>query len=160
MFPKLNWTSPRDAAFLLPQTAYGPLHCTSPADVYLLLKSSDFVQHDIDPARAYEAAAAAPDSAPLDRIELVLKKFVEMNPSREVRCFVRDNILLGISQRDSNFYDHLQGQGAQVAITDTVRAFWEDEVMDNYEGAPDCEWSEASGLRGPAAAALFSGHLP
>lgn len=108
VFPKLNWTSPRvgsssrasptntsqDAAFLLPQTEFGPLHCISPDDVYLLLKSSDFIQHDLDAERAYEGCVGA-ENPPEPRIELVLKKFVELNPAREVRCFVRDNILLG-----------------------------------------------------------------
>ena len=34
-------------------TASSPLKCMSPADVYLLLKSSDFVQHDLDPALVF-----------------------------------------------------------------------------------------------------------
>lgn len=29
------------------------------------------------------------------KVELVLRSFVEMNPSRELRCFVRHNMLLG-----------------------------------------------------------------
>jgi len=28
-------------------------------------------------------------------VELVLKEFIEVNPSRIVRCFVRDNALIG-----------------------------------------------------------------
>ncbi len=46
VFPKLNFSAPQDAAWLLPAGA--PLRCTAPADVYLLLKSSDFVSHDLD----------------------------------------------------------------------------------------------------------------
>ena len=73
-FPKLNWSSPRVAwccrqthadtlVYLhtsdLPPVSPPPsqdaawvngdntLQCTSPADVYLLLKSSDFIQHDL-----------------------------------------------------------------------------------------------------------------
>lgn len=104
VFPKLNWTAPRDAAFLLPQ-GDGPMHCTSPADVYLLLKGSDFVAHGVG-ARAYEGASDAYDGTAEDagvgahehqvpRLELVLKKYTPVNPAREVRCFVRDNVLLG-----------------------------------------------------------------
>jgi hypothetical protein len=29
------------------------------------------------------------------KIELVLREHVDMNPAREVRCFVRDDVLLG-----------------------------------------------------------------
>ncbi|SGY93614.1 BQ5605_C037g11599 [Microbotryum silenes-dioicae] len=46
-FPKLNWSSPRDAAWMLPGQN---LKCQNPADVYLLLKSSDFITHDLDHA--------------------------------------------------------------------------------------------------------------
>ena len=67
VFPKLNWSSPQvrlvavlefqarstelkpkqDAAWMLPGST---LKCQSPADVYLLLKSSDFISHDLDHA--------------------------------------------------------------------------------------------------------------
>ncbi|WVF68711.1 hypothetical protein IAT40_003483 [Kwoniella sp. CBS 6097] len=143
VFPKLNWTSPKDAAFILPQTAAGPLHCTSPADVYLLLKSSDFIHHDLDPSRAYagihseEEEGAEQDKLHRHRIEIVLKRFEDIIPSREVRCFVRNNLLIGVSQRDTVFYDHLQNEDTRGKICDTVRAFWEDEIRENYEGGPD-----------------------
>lgn len=52
------------------------------------------MQHDLDPPRAYEGVPAADVPSEVG-IELVLKKFTEMNPSQEVRCFVRDDILLG-----------------------------------------------------------------
>jgi hypothetical protein len=42
--PKLNWSVPRDAAWV----NGGTLRCETPGDVMLLLKSSDFVQHDLD----------------------------------------------------------------------------------------------------------------
>ncbi|WWC88313.1 uncharacterized protein L201_003221 [Kwoniella dendrophila CBS 6074] len=138
VFPKLNWTAPKDAAFILPQTASGPLHCTSPSDVYLLLKSSDFISHDLDPERAYsgcEEHSMADSNQP--KLELVLKRFEEVIPSREIRCFVRNNILIGITQRDNVFYDHLQSEETRIKISDTVRAFWEDEIRENYTGRDD-----------------------
>ncbi|WVQ84406.1 hypothetical protein IAT38_006558 [Cryptococcus sp. DSM 104549] len=145
VFPKLNWTSPKDAAFILPQGSSGPLHCTSPADVYLLLKSSDFISHDLDPERAYAGVEEGEGKGEGEgegeeghvRVELVLKKFEGMVPSREVRCFVRNNALIGVSQRDLNFYDHLQPEETRTKICDTVRAFWEDEVRENFAGGKD-----------------------
>jgi len=75
--------------------------------VYLLLKSSDFIEHNLDPSLAYEGCLdpASPVNGDEDqltakskgriKVELVLKRFVEMNPSREARCFVRNDILVG-----------------------------------------------------------------
>ncbi|ORY24570.1 D123-domain-containing protein [Naematelia encephala] len=136
VFPKLNWTSPKDVAFILPQTAHGPLHCTSPADVYLLLKTSDFVPHGLEVASAFAECDEAPGQNHL-KIELVLKKHVDINPAREFRCFVRSNTLIAITQRDPNYYEHLQGAQVQESICNTVRAFWEDEIWDVYAGGPD-----------------------
>ncbi|WWC96441.1 hypothetical protein V866_003309 [Kwoniella sp. B9012] len=137
VFPKLNWTAPKDAAFILPQTSSGPLHCTSPSDVYLLLKSSDFISHDLDPSRAYLGCSPDPQgegsgSVRKPKLELVLKRFQDINPSREVRCFVRNNTFIGVTQRDNVFYDHLKNEDTRLKICDTVRAFWEDEIRENY----------------------------
>ena len=44
VFPKLNWSSPKDAAWV----NGGTTKCTHARDVYTLLKSSDFVMHDVD----------------------------------------------------------------------------------------------------------------
>ena len=80
------------------------LQCTSPADVYLLLKSSDFILHDLDPQLAFEgcspspidnASSSTPTEHPIHELELVLKKWYSMDKGREFRCFVRDDILLG-----------------------------------------------------------------
>ncbi|OXG26247.1 cytoplasmic protein [Cryptococcus neoformans Bt120] len=136
VFPKLNWTSPKDAAFILPQASSGPLYCSSPADMYLLLKSSDFISHDLDHERAY-SGVQGPQVEEMPKIELVFKKFESLNPSREVRCFVRNNVLVGITQRDMNFYDHLQPEEVRSKISRTVREFWEDEIRENYEGGDD-----------------------
>ena len=43
-FCKLNWSAPRDATWI---SLGNSLKCTTPAQVYLLLKSSEFVQHDL-----------------------------------------------------------------------------------------------------------------
>ncbi|WRT66717.1 uncharacterized protein IL334_003680 [Kwoniella shivajii] len=141
VFPKLNWTSPKDAAFILPQTASGPLYCTSPSDVYLLLKSSDFISHDLDNERAYAGCEEGEEQDAVTfmkpKLELVLKKYCDINPSREIRCFVRNNALIGITQRDNVFYDHLQSDETRIKICDTVRALWEDEVRENYDGGID-----------------------
>lgn len=71
------------------------MRCTSPADVYLLLKSSDFISHDLDPSLVFEGTEPVlPDDQPYE-LELVLRKWYSIDKSREVRCFVRERHLIG-----------------------------------------------------------------
>jgi hypothetical protein len=44
VFPKLNWSSPKDATWIATEKN---LKCRNYADIFLLLKSSDFVTHDL-----------------------------------------------------------------------------------------------------------------
>ncbi|GAA5902557.1 hypothetical protein JCM6882_009316 [Rhodosporidiobolus microsporus] len=169
VFPKLNWSSPQDAAWMLPGQN---LKCQTPGDVYLLLKSSDFISHDLDHAFAgcidYSPSSSAsaptlppPSSAPnsdfapppelneedLARLtlsgssdspdskrpyqfELVLKKWFDMPKSQEWRCFVRESVFVGISHRDTTFYDFLQPAQVQEDLCDLITSFWEDELRD------------------------------
>lgn len=78
---------------MLPPSA--PLKCTQPSDVYTLLKSSDFVLHDIDRAHVFEGCDGVPEVVPAYDLELVLRKWYPVERSRELRCFVRREILLG-----------------------------------------------------------------
>jgi len=88
----------QDASWVLP--AGSPLKCTSPADVYLLLKSSDFVTHDLSPSSVFEGCHDGTDTdveeEPVYQLELVLRKWYSVDPSRELRCFVRHNSLIGM----------------------------------------------------------------
>ena len=46
----------------------------------------------------------------------------------------------GKSQRDTNFYDHLQSPETRQKMCETVRGFWEDEVRDQHTAmGADCE---------------------
>lgn len=112
VFPKLNFSSPKvrefnagciaiidygkDASWLLPSSA--PLKCTSPADVYLLLKCSDFINHDLLKENVFEGCDAKADNSsqePEYELELVLRKWYPFDSGRELRCFVREDVLLG-----------------------------------------------------------------
>ncbi|KAI9249582.1 D123-domain-containing protein [Helicostylum pulchrum] len=127
VFPKLNWTSPRDAAWI---SATQSLKCTSPFDVYLLLKSSDFINHDLN--HAYKNCADR-DMMEDKKIEynLVLRKWYDLQPSMEFRCFVKNQEIVGISQRDLNYYPFLND--IRQDIEQTIFEFFEDTIRDGFE---------------------------
>ena len=83
----------QDASWLLPPSS--PLKCISPADVYLLLKSSDFITHDLNPEIVFDGCHLDGSSLPPYNLELVLRKWYSVDRSRELRCFVRGNLLIG-----------------------------------------------------------------
>ncbi|KAF4123155.1 hypothetical protein GMORB2_6703 [Geosmithia morbida] len=115
--PKLNWSSPKDAKWISPHQ--NTLKCTTPNDVYLLLKSSSFVSHDLD--HAFDDCTAAPASRP-PRPVLVLRPFFSPHVALEFRCFVKQRALVGITQRDLNHYDFLAG--LRPSIVRRIRAFF------------------------------------
>jgi len=156
----------QDAAWLLPSSS--PLRCTSPADVYVLLKSSDFVLHDLDAESVFDGCVDNPKDGNDDaegevevdvdvevgggggggsvracahgtrggayRLELVLRKWFAIDPSREMRAFVRDGVLVGISQRDMNYYDFWNEPETQSKIVSCFEAYWAAHVKPNWTG--------------------------
>lgn len=121
VFPKLNWSSPRDASWML-----GTMQCVNFEDVFLLLKSSDFVVHDISEAysgcdapdaivpppegairvgdQESAAAVAVPAKNGPESVYLVLKKWCSFYDSMLFRCFVVNHSLVGVSQRNCDEY--------------------------------------------------------
>ena len=67
----------------------------APSDVYTLLKSSDFILHDLNHDHVFEGCDSDDQGRPDYSLELVLRKWYPVDRSREVRCFVRREILLG-----------------------------------------------------------------
>ncbi|CCL99260.1 uncharacterized protein FIBRA_01275 [Fibroporia radiculosa] len=140
VFPKLNFSSPRDAAWMLP--ASSPLKCMSPADVYLFLKSSDFIQHDITSSHVFEGCEGlsplGENTSPFPQyeLELILRKWYPVDRSREIRCFVRQERLLGangVSQRDPNYYDFWIEPGTQAKVLEAVQTFWKAKIKGRWE---------------------------
>jgi hypothetical protein len=118
--PKLNWSSPKDATFISrhPNT----MKCTSANDVYILLKSSSFISHDLDhafddtvPSPSSNTSSHQPSPSTTDfRPVLVLRAFFNPLPSLEFRCFVKDRNLIAITQRDLNYYAFLPSLRGQI----------------------------------------------
>ncbi|KAF9349954.1 hypothetical protein BGX34_001488 [Mortierella sp. NVP85] len=136
VFPKLNWSSPRDASWI---TTTNTLKCHHAADIFLLLKSSDFVAHDL--AHAYEDCSDEVEGQKGVRqrpetVQLVLRKWFDLAPSMEFRCFVRDNKLIGISQRDMTYYDFLKD--LQDELEQKIIDFYKDKIQGRF---PDPDYT-------------------
>ncbi|ORX65321.1 D123-domain-containing protein [Anaeromyces robustus] len=149
VFPKLNWSAPKDAAWI---SISQSLKCTNPSEIFLLLKSSDFINHDI--SHAYENCSdyKAPSNEHIEKpdsksqspqvneksitrpetFHLVLRKWYDLLPSMEFRCFVRDNELIGICQRDYvTYYDFLHE--IKDELEDIILDFFEDHIKGTFD---------------------------
>ncbi|KAK7737760.1 hypothetical protein SLS53_006380 [Cytospora paraplurivora] len=113
--PKLNWSSPKDAAWI--SAHQNTVKCTTPNDIYLLLKSSNFITHDLDHAfdgtvttsSSFNNTSSTSSNSDLGfQPVLVLRSFFTPHQALEFRCFVKQRSLVAIAQRDLNHYNFLQ----------------------------------------------------
>ncbi|XP_056429297.1 cell division cycle protein 123 homolog isoform X1 [Hyla sarda] len=122
VFPKLNWSSPRDAYWIAMNSS---LKCKSLSDIFLLFKSSDFVTHDFTQPFIY-CTDDSPD--PSVKYELVLRKWCELISGAEFRCFVKENKLIGISQRDyTQYYEHICKQKEDICRS--IEHFFQENIQ-------------------------------
>ncbi|KAI1809984.1 D123-domain-containing protein [Poronia punctata] len=105
--PKLNWTAPKDATWISPHQ--NTIKCTTPDDIYLLLKSSNFITYDLEHAfdDCTPTASSTVNQTPFKPV-LVLRSYFNPHTAMEFRCFVKHRNLVAISQRDLNYFDFLQ----------------------------------------------------
>ena len=120
VMPKLNWSAPKDATWI---SATNSMVCTTPNDIYLLLKSSDFITHDLEQVfddceedsddgseseNKDEDEESSGDELSIIPYHIILRKTIPaFNPALEIRCFVRSRHLLCMCQRDLNHFDFL-----------------------------------------------------
>jgi hypothetical protein len=103
------------------------MECRTPNDIYLLLKSSDFVTHDL--AHAFDDTEDSPET-PHIPYHLVLRKWIMLNPSVEFRCFVRNRTLIALCQRDLNHFEFLFNM--QGKLRDAIQEFFELRLKDTF----------------------------
>ncbi|KAA8519400.1 hypothetical protein F0562_013656 [Nyssa sinensis] len=100
VFPKLNWSAPKDSAWI---SSTGTLCCTSFSEIALLLRSSDSLIHDL--CHAYDSCSDKTRSRPSNFFLALRKWYPSLRPEMEFRCFVQGQLLIGISQREvTGFY--------------------------------------------------------
>lgn len=129
--PKLNWSSPKDATWI---AVTNDLQCQTPNDIYMLLKSSDFITHDLE--HAFDDTDPEPEGSTenLDTnnipYHLVLRKYFNLNPSLEFRCFVRNRTLLCMCQRDLNYFDFLFPM--RDMLVSRIQSFFDEKLRDTF----------------------------
>jgi len=129
VFPKLNWSSPKDAAWITPNHS---LKCTNADEVFLLLKSSDFVIHDLtEPFLECEDTGF---ELPSVQYVLVLRKWMDLHKCNEFRCFVSDGELIAISQRHSDsYFPALAEDGIhKQQLVKTLQAFFSNDIRPRF----------------------------
>ncbi|KAK3650575.1 hypothetical protein LTR56_006280 [Elasticomyces elasticus] len=128
VLPKLNWSAPKDATWMNANT----MECRTPNDIYLLLKSSDFITHDLE--HPFDDTVTTP-ACTIKQAEipyhLVLRKAFQMNPSLEFRCFVRNRRLLCMCQRDLNHFDFLEPMEGK--LRSLIQQFFDLRMRDTFE---------------------------
>jgi hypothetical protein len=124
--PKLNWSAPRDATWILPSNT---MKCNNASDVYLLLNASNYTMHDI--SQAFDEADQGREGKSTEtEYELILRKWFNVNPALEFRVFVKDNEIIGITQRELNFYDFLEP--IELTIRHLIENFYDDVLRDTF----------------------------
>lgn len=125
---KFNWLAPKDARWIL---INNEMKCRSVNDVYLILNASDHIAHDIDYALSEaenHEELHKHDTSGLE-YELVVKKWMDMNPALEFRVFVSNKRIIGISQRDLNHYNYLEA--LRPDIQRAIAKFWHHYNLSN-----------------------------
>ena len=122
--PKLNWSAPKDATWISPTN---DTECRTPNDIYLLLKSSDFITHDLE--HAFDGCVDISPTALAPKIDycLVLRKYFTLNPALEFRCFVRDRQLIAVSQREMNYFAFLHEM--RFKLLSVIQGFFDDVIL-------------------------------
>ena len=99
------------------------------SDFRLLLKSSEFIVHDLT-----QPFKDCSDDGDLEHLNvnyvLALKKWSgDVNPATEFRCFIRSRQLIAIEQRDtSNYYSHISEEKHDI-IRD-IKSFFNEHVKE------------------------------
>ncbi|XP_071082456.1 translation initiation factor eIF2 assembly protein-like [Haliotis cracherodii] len=128
VFPKLNWSAPRDATWI---SFDKTLKCTCPSDVYLLLKSSDFIAHDLSQPFLHCSDCDLEMARADVKYDLILRRWQDLQPGMEFRCFVRNKKLIAISQRHHiQYYAFLETQKDEI-ISD-IQAFFYHMISNKF----------------------------
>eukprot|EP01004_Peranema_trichophorum_P006285 NODE_5108_length_1066_cov_35.679745_g4552_i0.p1 GENE.NODE_5108_length_1066_cov_35.679745_g4552_i0~~NODE_5108_length_1066_cov_35.679745_g4552_i0.p1 ORF type:complete len:312 (-),score=62.04 NODE_5108_length_1066_cov_35.679745_g4552_i0:66-1001(-) len=118
VFPRTNWSSPRDSQWILKTPS---LKCISVEDVFMLLKASTRLSYEFDEWLNQSQVQPA----------VILRKWYEMEPSMEFRCFVVEGSLVAISQKNCREkYSHLLEQ--KLILKEHIFDFWKSHIQSSF----------------------------
>nr|AFK43861.1 unknown [Lotus japonicus] len=127
VFPKLNWSGPKDSAWM---STTGTLCCTNSSEIALLFRSSDSLVHDL--CHAYDSCQDKSSSRPQNFFLALRKWYPSLKPDMEFRCFVREQKLVGISQREvTTFYPILLEKKNDLLLL--MQGFFNNYVRTRFE---------------------------
>lgn len=127
VFPKLNWSAPKDSAWI---SSTGNLKCSSFSEIVLLLRSSDSLVHDL--CHAYDSCSDKTVSRPQSFVLALRKWYPSLRPEMEFRCFVRNRLLVGVSQREvTGFYPAVLERKDDVKLM--IQEFYMDKLRGKFE---------------------------
>jgi hypothetical protein len=127
VFPKLNWSAPKDSAWI---STTGTLRCTTFSEIALLLRSSESLIHDL--CHAYDSCIDKSSSRPHNFFLALRKWYPFLRPEMEFRCFVLGQNLVGISQREvTTFYPILLEK--KIDLERLIQQFYEDDVRLKFD---------------------------
>ena len=126
--PKLNWSAPKDVTWLNEAT----MKCGTIGDVYLLVKSSDFILFDLEHALDdIEVDSETEVRETTLEYELILRKWSNLHASMEFRCFVSKHALVAICQRNhTQHYPHLKREHMEIRAH--IVEFFDTYIKENY----------------------------
>ncbi|XP_029034365.1 cell division cycle protein 123 homolog [Osmia bicornis bicornis] len=122
VFIKSNWSSPLDATWVAPTKT---LKCKTLEEVYLLLKSSDRIAKDLSNVKNYTNNENSLTPC------IILKQWRDINPCTEFRCFVVNNELTAISQRDISQY-HSYNDSEKFNIQTDIKSLFMERIKDRF----------------------------
>ncbi|XP_020286701.1 cell division cycle protein 123 homolog [Pseudomyrmex gracilis] len=122
VFVKTNWSSPVDATWVAPTKT---LRCKTLEEIYLLLKSSDRIAKDLTTVKSLKESEHSLKSC------LVLKQWRDINPFTEFRCFVMNNELIAISQRDISQY-HSSNESEKYSIQTDIKSLFSEYIKGRF----------------------------
>lgn len=127
VFPKLNWSAPKDAAWISPSRS---LSCTCFSEIALLFRSSDSLLHDL--CTAYDSCDDKTSSRPQSFFLALRKWYPSLKPEMEFRCFAKSNELVGICQREvTTFYPVLVNE--KDLLKGLIEEFFDDKIRTEFE---------------------------
>ena len=134
VMPKLNWSAPRDASWM---GLANSLKCTTLSQIFLLLKSSDFVAHDL--TQPYKDCDDHDKTKKDDSYVLVLRRWSDhIHPGNEYRCFVKNRRLIAVSQRDNTqHYNHIKEE--KESIKRDIQTFFDEQISSKLDSEPQRE---------------------